>query len=422
MTKRQITACIGCAGKQIDALTKKAMKNKTQREPQNPKISKDKRVLVLDGFCKQCLPYIRAFRDLGCAVTVLCNSRLDCGYASRLPAEKILAESDWEDQGRTEQTIRNLICTGKYDIVVPLFDATAQLLAHEKEALSKYAYLCVNSSDIFDLAFDKNEVMRVCMERGIPCPKTLIEVNCPEQILKSDLQFPIIIKPRSMYGARGYHRFDSVDELERYVSEKHLDLRDYVIQELIPSGSKLISGNYYIDCGGEIKSCFFYVSEHIFPVSAGTSTMNGLIVREDAQEACERLIHAFGLRGSVSFDLMIDCRDDTAKIIEINLRPAHAVAIGFEAGVNQARQMLEDAAGVPVSPFSIQEPGICLRITQTDILWFLSCPDRMKYTAKKLGYHHVKDQMFFWDDPLPWFAFLISGIKDFRRKMAEKRQ
>jgi hypothetical protein len=34
----------------------------------------------------------------------------------------------------------------------------------------------------------------------------------------------------------------------------------------------------------------------------------------------------------------------------------------------------------------------------------------------------VKEQMFFWDDPLPWLAFLLEGLRDFRRKMKEKKQ
>ena len=41
-------------------------------------VCKGKRVLVLEGYCKQTLPFLRGFRELGCEVTVLCGSKMDC--------------------------------------------------------------------------------------------------------------------------------------------------------------------------------------------------------------------------------------------------------------------------------------------------------------------------------------------------------
>ena len=64
----------------------------------------------------------------------------------------------------------------------------------------------------------------------------------------------------------------------------------------------------------------------------------------------------------------------------------------------------------------------CVKIYQTDVLWWLTSHNRFKLNPKKLGYRHVKEQMFFSDDPLPWFAYLLSGIVEFRKKMKEKRQ
>jgi hypothetical protein len=43
---------------------------------------KGKRVLILEGYAKQCLPYLREFKKFGCETTLLCSSKLDCGYSS----------------------------------------------------------------------------------------------------------------------------------------------------------------------------------------------------------------------------------------------------------------------------------------------------------------------------------------------------
>lgn len=384
------------------------------------KLAKGNRVLVLDGFCKQCLPFLREFRNFGCEVTVLCSSRLDCGYASRLPHHKILVDVNLRETSESEPIITELVRSGKYDLVYPLFDGTVQLMAHHKEELSRYAIVCANDKDIFDAAFDKENVMRVCMENDIPCPKTIFGIESVDGIKEQNLMFPLIIKPRSLYGARGFHIFNTEKEMVDYVESRQVNLKDYVIQEFIPKGSRVIGGNLFIDKNGDIKSSYLYVCEHLYPEDGGTSTLNGILLRPDIKETCERLARQMNLRGIIGVDLMLDHRDNVGKVIEINVRPVHGITLGFINGVNHVQQVLEDAFGLPVTPMEITRTDTCLRIMQTDMLWWLSSKDRWKRWPGKLGYKHTKEQMFYWDDPLPWLAFLIDGVKDYRKKMLEK--
>ena len=385
-------------------------------------IAKGKRVLILEGYCKQCLPFIRGFKELGCEVSVLCETKLDCGYASRLPDHRILGICDFKRPKESEEYIVNLIKTGDYDLVYPLFDFSARILSHNKEELSKYAIIYANDKEIFDRANDKYEVMKVCMENGIPCPQTIFDIETIEDVEKSKIKFPIIIKPRRMYGARGYHRFTSIQEMREYISVKGIDLSDYVVQEYIPEGSRLIGANIFIDSAGDIRSSYLYICEHIYPEDGGTSTLNAILERNDIQEYCNELAKLMNLRGEIGVDLMIDKRDNIGKVIEINVRPVHGVSVGFFFGVNNAIQVMEDAYGLPVTEMKINRTDTAVRILQTDMLWFLNSPDRFKRLPRKLGYKHVKEQMFFWDDPLPWLAFLFDGVKNYKKKMLEKTQ
>jgi len=379
-------------------------------------------ILVLEGYCKQVLPFLRGFKELGCEVSVLCDSKLDCGYASRLPDHKIVGVCDLHKPEESEKYILDLIKTGKYDLVFPPFEFSARILAHNKEELSKFAIICANDKKIFDRANDKNEVMRVCMENNLPCPKTLFDVATPEDVSKGGLDYPIIIKPRSMFGARGFHVFHNESELLNYVEENNVEIKDYVIQECIPLDSDVIAGNVYVDREGEIKSSFIYDSIHLYPEDGGTSTMNVLIDRKDIHETCASLVKKMELRGVIGIDLMIDRRDNIAKVIEINPRASHAITIGFLSGFNLCQQILEDAYNMPVTLFDKSDISLCLRIGQTDMLWFIKSKNRFKKSPRKLGYKRVKEQMFYWDDPLPWFAYLFAGLKDFRMKMKEKKQ
>ena len=363
-------------------------------------IAKGKHVLVLEGYCKQCLPFIRGFKKLGCEVSVLCSSRLDCGYASRLPDHKILGTCFIDKPKESEEYIIDLIKNGKYDLVFPSFEFSARILSHNKEELSKYAIIYSNDADIFDKANDKNEVMRVCMENDIPCPYTLFGVERPEDIANSKLKYPIIIKPRRSYGGRGFHPFDTHEELVDYVNKKGISLADYVIQERIPADRIGVSCNAFVDRNGDVKSCFSYVCKHMYPEVGGTSTLNALIDRPDLAVTCKKLLKKMNVRGVVGVDIMIDSRDNIGKVIEINVRPAHAITIGFISGFDLCQQIMEDAYEQPVTEFNTIRTDFCLRIGQTDMLWFLKSPDRFKKSPRRMGYRKVYEQMFYWDDPM----------------------
>lgn len=385
------------------------------------KNGKKKHILILEGYTKQSLPFIRGFKELGCEVSVLCGTKLDCGYASRLPDHKILGVCDLHKPEESEKYIVELVKNSHFDMVFAPFDFSARILSHNKEELSKYAIIYANDRDVFDRANNKEEVMRVCMENGIPCPQTFFGIEKVEDI-DGKVLFPVIIKPHSMYGARGFHIFHNAEEMKAYINENNVRLADYVIQEYIPAGSRVMGGNVMVDRKGVVKSSYLYICEHLYPEDGGTSTLNGILERPDINEECERLVKLMGLHGEIGVDLMLDCRDNVGKVIEINPRPVHGIALGFFAGVNHAQQILEDAFGMEVTPMEVTKPKTASRIGQTDVLWFLTSKDRFRRLSFRLGYKRVREQMFFWDDPMPWFAFLWSGIKDFKKKMKEKRQ
>lgn len=380
-----------------------------------------KHILVLEGYCKQSLPFIREFNKLGCEVSVLCGTKWDCAYWTRYADHKILGTCDLHKPMESEHYIVDLIKTGRYDMVFAPFEFSARILSHNKEELSKYAVIYANEPDVFDSANNKEEVMRVCMENGIPCPQTFFGIEQVDDI-DGKVKFPVIIKPHSMYGARGFHIFHNAEEMRGYVTEHDIKLKEYVIQEYIPAGSRVMGGNVMVDRNGAVKSSYLYICEHLYPEEGGTSTLNGIYVRPEVNAYCEKLVTLMGLHGEIGVDLMLDCRDNVCKVIEINPRPVHGIALGFYAGVNHAQQILEDAFDMEVTPMEVTKPSTASRIGQTDMLWFLKSKDRFRRMSWRLGYKSVKEQMFYWDDPLPWFAFLFEGLKDYKKKMAEKRQ
>lgn len=379
-------------------------------------IAKGKRILILEGYARQCLPYIREFKKLGCEVSLLCHTRLDCGYASRLPDHKILGVCDPDKYEESKKCIIDLVTSRNYDLVFPLVDFSAQILSENKIYLSDFAKIYANDIGIFQHSQDKLEVMKTCAEIKVPHPETLTDVKSISDILDSKLKFPLIIKPRHGYGSRGFHKLNTEQELKDCIKENNINLSEMIVQEALPESSLVMSDNIFIDKEGEIKSSFLYGCYRVYPLKGGTGTFNITFDRKEIHADCGRLVKKMGLRGAVGVDLMIDSRDNTAKVIEINPRVLACSKIGFMAGVNQAQQVLEDAFDLPVTSFMDYKTDIRLRMSQTDMLWFLKSPNRFRTKPSWFSIKNTKDQTFSWDDPLPWFAFLIRGLSRLRRE------
>ncbi len=375
-----------------------------------------KRILLIEGSDRQCLPYLKAFKEHGCETTILCNSKLDCGRVSRLPDRKVMTVCDAHRLEESERSIIQEICTGKYDIVMPLVDYVAEILSKNKPMLSEYAKIAVNDWNVYQAISDKLEVMRVCMDNEIPCPKTYFGIKSIEDVFDTDLQYPFIVKPRKGCGSKGFRKILNEQDLRDFFSLEGLCAEEYVFQECLPIDSRLISDNLFVDGEGNVCSSFLYECHRFYPLQGGTGTLNITFDREDIHRQCERLAKITGIRGCVGVDLMIDSRDNTAKVIEINPRVLACSKIGFLAGVDQALQTLELEFGQPITQYKEYKTDIRVRMSQVDVLWFLKSPDRFKAKPSFFSCKHTHDQMFAWSDPLPWFAFLLQGFKKLKNK------
>lgn len=378
------------------------------------------RVLILEGYARQSLPLIKAFNKLGCEVTALCSSKLDVAFVSRYTHHKILGVCDRDRVEETTEQVRSLLKSGKYDVVVPTVDFSACLLSKNKIEFSKYAKVASNDWHIYEIAGDKERTMQVCMENNIPCPQTVMNAKTIVDVAHSGIRFPIAMKPRVGYGAIGFKKIDSLDELERTISETGEPLDYYVFQEYIPQTDLQYECAMFMDDLNRPKTSLVFSKNRWFPVTGGSSTLNITVSRPDIVESCTKLLQTINWRGAADIDLIQDPRDGTAKIMEINPRVSGSVKIAFVAGTNQARQMLELAYGEPVTEYKDYKIGQRLRCSQIDALWFIKSPNRFHSTPSWFSNKNTADHTFSWDDPLPWFVFSIQGLKRVGKEM-EKR-
>jgi len=367
------------------------------------------KVLLIEGRARQVMPLMKSLHELGCHVTTYNTSKLDLGYASKYPNRKILSFCSDKDRDKTLRSIRQELIDNKYDLVIPLTDFVAIILAQNKQELSQYTTIAVNDWDVFQYASDKLKTMKVCMDNSIPCPRTYIADEIPSNLSDLRLDFPVVIKPRTGSAAVGFRVVDNMNELKGVIKATQAKFGPSLVQEYIPQTDLQYKTQIFIDRNGMMKSAVVFAKVRWYPLAGGSSTLNVTVKRPDIVESCQKLLKMIGWRGYADVDLIQDPRDDVAKIMEINPRITGSVKICYKAGVNFSEQILQDFLGEPVTECFDYLENIYLRYLHTDLLWFLNSRERFKAKPSWFNFRNSSDQIFDADDPWPFITYSIQS-------------
>jgi len=382
---------------------------------------KGKRVLVLDGFGRQQSSILRQLHDLECVITTVNNSKLDVGYASRYPHKRIVEHGIKDDEQLYKMVIERELATGNYDIVFPMVEKSTNILTIMKERgeLGNVKAIVAPRS-AFLKAYDKEETMRLCQEIGVPCPRTKMNDQTLDEYLSMVL-FPLACKPRKGSGSAGFKKVQSREELDKYIAEGIIKPEEYVIQEYIPHSGTRYSNRVFLDKNQKV---IFNVGTQIFrsfPVDGGPGCYSRTINRKDVKEYSERLLKKMEWVGLAHVCYMLDPRDNTPKIIEINGRIPSGIKICDLVGVKTVKCMFDMVYDVPMESYPEEFPeGEALRYFHTDIMWLLKSPNRFKANPSWFNFHRNHDYIWSWSDPLPFFTYTIEHLKTYKDDMKKR--
>ena len=358
-------------------------------------------------------------KEIGCRVTVLCKSKLDVCYVSRLPDRKLLMPDMAVIDDHYIKTLLRLVSTGEYDVLMPIGELSTNPVTQHEDEFKKYVKIACAPRETYIKAFNKQITFDTAMENGIPCPYTRHSRQDIHDFL-SRCKFPIIIKPRQGLGSIGFHKFEKREEFWPYMKEKGLDPDDYVIQEFVNFENR-IGTNLFMDQKGNICTSYAVNVLRWFPVDAGAGV---LIVTVDAHEVLQyagKLLKALKWKGFANVAFMVDKETGEPRLLEINGRIPASVKVAFMCGCNVSRQMLEMIYDQDV----IQYPennrfGMYIRHLDTDIAWFLKSSDRFRAKPSWFSWKNTQEILYSRDDKKPFYTHLLQQLLSYRAKIKKK--
>jgi len=378
------------------------------------------RVLVLDGYGRQCAIVLKELHDLGCEITTLNTSKWDVGYASRYPAKKLLEPQTRYDMVALKKVLDREILSGCYDVVMPMLEPATDLLWENKEVWQQHVKYACADEDGFMKAYDKQLTMELCMKNGINCPITKLDDETMEEFF-GKVNFPLACKPRKGSGSRGFHKVDNKEQLFELINSGEIKVEEYVIQEFIESAETHRVSYTFIDNNNETKTSMLAKSSRPYPLVIGTNSLFESCNMPDIAAQSEKLLKLMDWHGYASVCFIENDHDHIPKVMEINGRISASLKTSYCCGAHVVRQMLERAYGLEVTSYMGEYPaGVRVRHIQASAMWFLKSKDRFRDGI--FNFKKTHDFVFSWADPWPWFAYTIGCTKKYKTEMEKRKR
>lgn len=378
------------------------------------------KVLLVDGGARQTLTILHGLKQIGCHVTVLCSSKADVCYNSKLPDRKILNYDAAGSYDGFEEAVIALAKTREYDVLLPVAEITTnKVTLHEKE-LSQYLRIACAPRKSYIQAFNKQNTFDKAIEIGIPCPYTRHSKQSIEDFI-NNANFPVIIKPRQGLGSIGFHKFETVNEFKEALENKTFNPDEYVIQEFVEFENRI--GTYVLaDKNGDSKMSMAQDVLRWYPLDAGTAVLVKSVDAPEVIEYSKKLLKALGWKGFANCGFMIEKNTGKPKLLEINGRITANVKISWMCGFNIAKQLIEMAFDEPVSDYGNNTKfGMMTRHIQADILWFLKSPNRFSCKPSWFSWKNTCDLVYWRKDPKPFIAYTFQKIFRYKDDMAKRK-
>jgi predicted ATP-grasp superfamily ATP-dependent carboligase len=314
------------------------------------------------------------------------------------------------------------------DCVLPMTEYTIRALDRHRDVFADRTSLALPDSEALAIAFDKGRLLALAATIGVEAPKTWQPASLDEAYeLAPELPYPVYVKARESYSsasknprfARG--RFTHSPEDYRRLYEELDGLSSLpLVQETVPGHVFKVDAVYQ---NGEPVDLFCQEVYRTWPISGGYGVMRRSVSPEDAPaRQAKQLMAALEWTGPAEVEFLMDERDGTPRLLEINGRFWASVEFAHYCGVPIAPDTVRVAMGLEPVGAPSYRVGASMRWPEGDLKRFyaallmrdrlagevLRLPGRLE-TLRDLLWDSrpgVHQDDFYLDDPMPALALI----------------
>lgn len=272
---------------------------------------------------------IKAGKKLGLDIAIF-SYELD----ERVPLASvgtILKGKKWSDADLFSD-LHNQIMRNDISIVLPFVDPAIEVAELLKSG-NQNLFIPTCGKDICHIMFDKVLSERWFIEKGLPIPPSFSQ--------NDQIQFPIIVKPRTGSASKGIRVIEDAEEWDKLVNKDN-----YVIQQFIADREE-----YTVDCYVTTSGKIISIVPRLRILTAGGEVMNSETRRDkDLIAISEKVLMSGNFKGPVTIQFLRDKKIGENYIMEINPRLGGGVITSIEAGADITEFILCDYLGEELQP------------------------------------------------------------------------
>lgn len=382
------------------------------------------RVLVTNANSRMALCIARSLKKKGHEVIVADYIKNSMCFFSNKKSDYFIYPSPYSSPDAFIDCIVDRVKKLNIDVVFPVHEETF-LLSKRKMDVEKHVGLAVPNYEPLLTVHNKDKLYEALLKLSIRMPTTLYLKDFDDfNDIKNQLPGSVVLKPRQGGGNWGVFFPDHTscynEQIKTYLKRLNVDIDRVLVQEWIPTRDKY--SHVVIYQNGDFVQDFADLHIRDFPLSGGAGVLRKSCDSSPMTDISKRLFDDIGWHGLAEIEYVSHADTGELYVIEINPRVWGGVNSAISSNLDIVGMYLDLAVGKTVKQCSYK--------TDVQTRWFWGdmrvLPEYFKKSGSKSGaaWHYLKllfdktkTDEFYWDDPLPFFAWLCHAlIKIFKTK------
>jgi D-aspartate ligase len=300
-------------------------------------------------------------------------------------------------------------------VVFPNSDQIVRVLSKNRETLKDFFRIPVPDWNVIRHVYIKENTYRFAEKHQIPVPRTFYARSL-EEMIGQDLPYPIVLKPSirdNFYSKVKIKAFLVKDRNQLIETYKRvsavIEPAEILVQEFLAGGPKNLFSFCPFFKQGRVVAGIMARRSRQHPMNFGhATTFAELVDIPQLRMTAEKFLSLIGYYGLAEVEFMMDPREGTYKLIEVNPRVWGWHALAIYAGVDLPYMLYMDMLGEPIEPPDSVKNVRWMRFT-TDIPTVALEVAKGRMTVREyLGTVRsgTRDAVFSIRDPLPFLAEL----------------
>jgi carbamoyl-phosphate synthase large subunit len=223
----------------------------------------------------------------------------------------------------------------KVELLIPSFDTEfPYIFARKHDFESLGVKVLIGNETLIHISNDKYELGKFLSGKGFRSLKTFLDSDKERAI--SELDFPVVIKPRFGWGQRGFFIVNDLQELEFALKENDKSGFESIIQEYINEDEGEFTNSVSVTTDLDILGAICMKRKLI---KGESRTM----IVDDFPDLCSQMIEmtkAIASPGPINFQCRL--RDGEAYVFEINCRFSTTNVVRAVCGYNEVALLAEN--------------------------------------------------------------------------------